>query len=118
MRLILSDLGRDDETSIDSCVGVRHDVERLLRKHGILKPKAQHKGSARSVFSNEIQELKDVVAAQQEQIKQLQEQISTCVPSDSATAERSEEYRRPAPKALAEGGDLTNARREPSHSRA
>jgi len=41
------------------------------------KPKAQHKGSAKSVFPNEIQELKDAVSAQQEQIKQLQQQIST-----------------------------------------
>ena len=44
---------------------------------GQTKPKAQHKGSAKSVFPNDIQELKDAVAAQQEQIKQLQQQIST-----------------------------------------
>ncbi len=44
---------------------------------GETKPKAQHKGSAKSVFPNEIQELKDAVSAQQEQIKQLQQQIQT-----------------------------------------
>ncbi len=44
---------------------------------GDTKTKAQHKGSAKSVFPNEIQELKDAVAAQQQQIQQLQQQIST-----------------------------------------
>ncbi len=44
---------------------------------GETKPKAQHKGSSKSVFPSEIQELKDAVAAQQEQIKQLQQQIQT-----------------------------------------
>ena len=46
-------------------------------QEGQTKPKAQHKGSAKSVFPNEIQELKDAVAAQQQQIQQLQQQIST-----------------------------------------
>ncbi|MFZ0707770.1 MAG: hypothetical protein WAM71_19375 [Candidatus Korobacteraceae bacterium] len=77
---------------------------------GQTKPKAPHKGSAKSVFPNEIQELKDAVAAQQQQIQQLQQQIST---RDQAIQQLQNEVKNiptpPAPPAPTDYGSDINA---------
>ena len=72
---------------------------------GETKPRAQHKGSAKSVFPNEIQELKDAVSAQQEQIKQLQQQIQT---RDQAIEQLQREVKNiPTPSAPAPSTDYS-----------